>query len=91
MGNADDRLGRASDRFYTEAGLAAAKRHLAPGGVLAVWSYEESSPFADAMRASFSTVLVEPVEFENRFIDRVETDWIFVGHDRTETSPEGGS
>ncbi len=81
----DDRLGRASDRFYTADGLAIAKQHLAPGGVLAVWSYEESPPFAEAMRGCFETVRLEPVEFENTLIDTVETDWIFVGHDRRES------
>ena len=75
----DDRLGRASDRFYTEAGLAAAKQHLTPGGVLAVWSYEEDSPFADVMRASFDEVRIEPVTFDNELINEEQTDWIYVG------------
>lgn len=78
----DDRLGRASDRFYTEAGLAAAKRHLTPDGVLSVWSYEESASFTAAMRATFGTVRVEPITFENWLVETTETDWIFVGHDR---------
>jgi spermidine synthase len=42
----DDRLDEASGRFYTEEGLRLASRHLAPRGVLGVWSYAESSPFA---------------------------------------------
>ena len=83
----DDRLGglgsevRASDRFYTEEGLQAVKGHLAPGGVLAVWSYEESSPFAEAMSASFDVTRFEPVTFENLLIEEEQTDWIFLGRD----------
>ncbi len=80
----DDRLeslARASDRFYTEAGLEAVKRHLAPGGVLAVWSYEESSPFAEVMRNSFEVARFEPVTFENLLIDQEQTDWVFLGRD----------
>jgi hypothetical protein len=50
--------------------------------VLAVWSYEESPPFAGALREAFATVRVEPIEFENTLIETVETDWIFIGHDR---------
>ena len=49
----DERLGDESIPFYTTPGLMAAKRHLAAHGVLAVWSYAESSPFSDALRAVF--------------------------------------
>lgn len=83
----DDRLGRASDRFYTRDGLAAAKAHLAPGGVLAVWSYEEDSPFADAMRDSFEETRFVPVTFENVLIDEEQTDWVFLGRDRSGGGP----
>jgi len=74
----EERLGEESARFYTTQGLLAARRHLAPGGVLAVWSYTESSPFADALRAVFEQVRVEPVTYDNRLIDQQQTDWLFV-------------
>ena len=41
----DDHLGADNETFYTRPGLERAKCHLAPGGILAVWSYAESSPF----------------------------------------------
>ena len=77
----DERLGAANATFYTASGLARAKRHLAPGGVLAVWSYAPSSPFAEALRATFRDVRVEPVGFENRVIEADETNWLFLARD----------
>jgi spermidine synthase len=73
----DEQLDASSASFYTEAGLAAARPHLTPGGVLAVWSYAESSPFASALRQVFSEVRVEPVTYQNLLADREETDWLF--------------
>ena len=73
----DERLGGASDSFYTEAGLALAKKHLAPAGVLGVWSYAESSPFAEALRNVFAEVRIEQSTFENRIIEEAETNWLF--------------
>lgn len=73
----DDRLGDQSVSFYTAQGLQAARRHLAPGGILAVWSYAESSPFADALREVFEQVRVAPITHENRLIDERHTDWLF--------------
>ncbi len=62
--------------FYTAAGLTQAKRHLATAGTLGVWSYAESSSFADALRQVFSEVVVEPVTFESVQGDE-QTDWLF--------------
>jgi spermidine synthase len=73
----DERLGGANAGFYTAAGLRAAQRHLAADGVLGVWSYAESSPFADALRTVFAHVRIEPVTHENRLIDESQTDWLF--------------
>ncbi len=73
----DERLDEGSIPFYTAAGLQAARRHLAPDGVLAVWSYAESSPFADALREVFEQVHVEPVTYDNQLIDQQRTDWLF--------------
>jgi len=77
----DERLGAGNADFYTEAGLRRAQRHLAPGGVLAVWSYAESSPFAGALHAVFARVDVESVVFENRLTDETETNWLFIAID----------
>lgn len=77
----DDRLGDASDAFYTADGLRRVRRHLAPGGVLGVWSWAESSPFARAMREVFDVVRVEPVTFFNHHVDEERTDWLFFGTD----------
>jgi spermidine synthase len=73
----DEPLGEESDSFYTEEGLRRARAHLAPGGVLGVWSYAECSPFADALGRVFPEVRVEPVRFWNHIIDEEETNWLF--------------
>ena len=67
--------------FYTADGLRLARRHLAPGGVLGVWSYAESSPFADALREVFREVRIEPVSFVNDLIEEATTDWLFFARD----------
>jgi len=74
----DEPLGSESDSFYGDAGLARARRHLASGGVLGVWSYAESPRFADALARVFARVDVEPVQFENRLLGGEETNWLFL-------------
>jgi spermidine synthase len=73
----DERLGEESLSFYTASGLLAAGQHLREDGILAIWSYAESSPFADALGEVFSEVRVEPVSYDNRLIDERQTDWLF--------------
>jgi spermidine synthase len=73
----EERLGEESIPFYTTQGLLAARRHLAADGVLAVWSYAECSPFADALHEVFEEIRVEPVTYDNRLIDQQLTDWLF--------------
>lgn len=73
----DDRLGEANRHFYTEEGLNQARQHLAPGGVLGVWSYSESAPFEATLRKVFSEVRVESVTFWNDMVDEENTDWLF--------------
>ena len=75
----DERLAEENISFYSVAGLEAARQHLLPGGVLAVWSYAESSPFADAMNEVFADVSVVPVSYHNELIDETRTDWLFFG------------
>ena len=73
----EEPLDSESDRFYTEEGLAHARRHLAPGGLLGVWSYAECSPFADSLARVFPEVRVEPITFENLVFEEEETNWLF--------------
>ena len=77
----DDHLGPGNESFYTESGLARAKRHLAPGGILAVWSYAENSPFVDALRAAFSVVEIVPVRYVNDLVGEEHMDWLFLARD----------
>ncbi len=86
---AENEVLRANASFYTESGLARAKQHLAPGGVLAVWSYAESSPFVEALRATFAVVEAVPVSFVNDLIDEESTDWLFVAHDEPSAEISG--
>jgi spermidine synthase len=73
----DEPLGAESAAFYGEAGLAQARRHLATGGVLGVWSYAESPSFAAALRRVFSEVRVLPLHFDNPVLGDAETNWLF--------------
>jgi len=82
----EDHLGAGNESFYTEAGLLEAQAHLAPGGILAVWSYAESSPFVDALRATFKVVDVVPVAYENDLVAEDHTDWLFVASDPVEAT-----
>ena len=74
----DEPLAEANAAFYTEAGLRRAKEHLHPGGVLGVWSYADSGPFADAVRAVFPHGEILPVEFDNELTGEEETNWLFL-------------
>ena len=76
-----DHLGIGNESFYTESGLVRAKHHLALGGILAVWSYAESSPFVDALHAAFEVVQVVPVSYVNDLVDEEHTDWLFIAQD----------
>ncbi len=76
-----DNLGDGNTNFYTAAGLERAKQHLAPNGILGVWSYAESSPFVDALHSVFNNVRAEPVTVENDLINESQTDWLFFASD----------
>ena len=49
----DEPLGPQSAHFYSEPGLRAAREHVAPGGLLGVWSYAASPEFAATLRRVF--------------------------------------
>lgn len=65
--------------FYTEEGLRSVRRHLAPGGVLGVWSSVDHAPFTAVLRRVFAKVRIEPVTVSNDLIDEEQTDWLFFG------------
>ncbi len=76
----DERLDTKIGQFYTREGLEAACKHLNENGVLAVWSYAQDSPFADALRGVFREVRVEPITFIHKFLNNEEhTDYLFFG------------
>ena len=77
----EDHLGSSNQSFYTEPGLVRAKQHLSPGGILAVWSYAESSPFVEALHGVFSSVEAIPVTVMNDLVDEEQTDWLFLARD----------
>ncbi len=82
----EDHLGAGNESFYTAPGLERAKAHLAPDGLLAVWSYAESSPFVEAMRTTFDTVEIVPVRYLNDLVGEEHTDWLFLAQDQSSRS-----
>lgn len=83
----DDHLDVDNNTFYTAGGLARTRRHLAPGGILGVWSYAESSPFADALHETFDVVEVVCVTYVNDLVDEEHTDWLFLAWDVSSVPP----
>ncbi len=74
-----EQLGEEDHQFYTVEGLTGAKAHLRGGGVLAIWSYAESSDFSAALNSVFPTVEVRPVRTMNDLVGTEQTDWLFFG------------
>ena len=75
----EEALGSSRHAFHAAEGLARARDHLRPGGVLAVWSYAESPAFEGAMGEVFDTLHTEAVPFFNPAIEAEETNWLFFG------------
>ncbi len=73
----EEHLGEGNESFYSMPGLSAAKKHLAEKGILAVWSYAESSSFVDALHSVFQHVRVESVTYAQQHTDQEHTDWLF--------------
>ena len=86
----EDHLGVGNETFYTRSGLVRAKHHLAPGGILAVWSYADSSPFVEALHAAFDLVEVVPVRYVNDLVDEEHTDWLFLARDMRSEAVQAG-
>ncbi len=57
----DDPLDPASLPFYTPEGLAKVQQHLAPGGILAVWSAHPNGDFEQAMATRFQKSWTEAI------------------------------
>jgi spermidine synthase len=74
-----DQLDPSSAAFYSPTGLSIASQHLRPGGVIALWSYEQHSPTLDAMRQTLADVSAHPVTYYNRHVHQEFTDWIYTG------------
>lgn len=77
----EEHLGGANASFYTEPGLERARRHLAAGGILGLWSYAQHAPFAAALRGVFGEVHIEPVTVWNDLVGEEQTDWLFLARD----------
>jgi spermidine synthase len=65
--------------LYTVDGLRALARHLAPGGVFALWSDDPPEPGFEARLASvFDTMAAHVVEFDNFLTGGVSTNTVYV-------------
>ncbi|MDG2015305.1 MAG: hypothetical protein P8J33_17495, partial [Pirellulaceae bacterium] len=73
----EERLADENISFYTTAGLQAARKHLQPDGVLAIWSYAKDSGFAESLQNVFEEVEIIPVAYDNELINETRTDWLF--------------
>jgi spermidine synthase len=56
-------LDPASLEFYTARGQARVREHLAPGGIIAVWSAWDNDPLAEVMAHSYSEAWREHIEW----------------------------
>lgn len=61
----DDRLADGPGHFYTVEGQRRVARHLAPGGVLAVWSAWDNEPFADVLSNQYPRSCREDVKWDD--------------------------
>jgi spermidine synthase len=59
------RLSSASEPFYTEEGQTRVARHLAPGGVLGVWSAHDDDDFAKSLSDVYAHTDREEVAWED--------------------------
>jgi spermidine synthase len=74
----EEHLGDSSAAFYTEETLQRVREHLAPGGVLGVWSYAESTGFGHLLGRVFSEVRIERETFYNPVVEEEESNWLFL-------------
>jgi spermidine synthase len=74
----DDPLGTWPNMFYSVPALRRTREHLAPGGVLAVWSGSPNVEFVDALARVFAEVTPVPVAFRNALDGVEETNLVFL-------------
>lgn len=75
----EDQLSCSDHGLYSLPGVQLATKHLRPGGVLGLWSYEGNDQLATAMRAVMLEVEILPITYHNQHVDESFTDWLFVG------------
>lgn len=73
-----EHLDDANRSFYTESALRDARAHLAPNGILGVWSYAQSDEFAALLRRVFDEVRVDRLRYWNPALDEEEVNWLFL-------------
>ena len=66
------RLANTSAPFYTEEGQRRVQHHLAPGGVLAVWSAERDEAFAEVLDDVYAYSETEHVSWICKDLDEME-------------------
>lgn len=71
-----ERLDESSAPFYTVAGQRIVQRHLAPGGVLAVWSAGDDDEFAAVLDEVYAHSAVEHVTWDDAYLGTL-TDVLF--------------
>lgn len=74
----DDPLGTWPNVFYAVPSLRRVRRHLAPGGVLAVWSAAPNVEFVEALRRVFDEVHPVAVSFHNAVVGADEVNLVFL-------------
>jgi spermidine synthase len=72
----EERLGEGNAAFYAAPALRRASLHLAPAGILGVWSYAPSPRFEAELRRVFGEVEVEPLTSRNPALGEDETHWL---------------
>jgi hypothetical protein len=75
----EEPLGASSAAFYEPDGLARAMCHLRPGGVLGVWSHQESERLAQAFGVVSRDSRVEPVTFFDAVVEAEAVNWLYFG------------
>lgn len=78
-----ERLGPTSAPFYTAAAQATIKEHLAPHGVLAIWSAGDNDDYAATLAETFQEATRERVEWVNELVNQGQEieDVIFLARD----------
>jgi spermidine synthase len=67
--------------FYTEAGLRAMRRHLAPGGAFALWSDDPpAAEFTAVLASVFDEVQTEVVAFDNALTGGRSANSVYIAH-----------